>query len=129
VPISFTLDNKAAAPASDRPVNKNQVYKQVDEAASFPGGVQGLYAFLVKTVHYPALAREKNVQGKVFVSFVVEEDGELTGIQVKRGIGAGCDEEAVRALQNSPKWIPARLHGENVKEEYVVPISFSLVKS
>lgn len=127
LPVSFTLDNSAAAPA--KPVDKKQVYTAVDESAQFPGGVDKFYAYLAKTLHYPAAAREKNVQGRVFLSFVVEEDGTLTSLEVKRGIGSGCDEEALRAMQNSPKWIPAKLNGETVREVYTVPINFSLVKS
>jgi protein TonB len=96
--------------------------------ASFPGGLQQLYVYLAKTVKYPPVAREKNVQGKVLLSFVVEDDGTLTDIQVTHGIGSGCDEEALKAMQNSPKWIPAKVGGEYVKQELTIPINFSLVK-
>ena len=127
VPISFTLatgDKKASTVKPlIAPVGNS------DEVASFPGGVEKLYAYLAKTIHYPAAARDKNVQGKVFVSFAVEEDGTLTDVEVARGIGSGCDEEALKAIANGPKWIPGKVNGEAAKTTYTVPINFSLAKS
>ncbi|MEO6632074.1 MAG: energy transducer TonB [Mucilaginibacter sp.] len=85
-----------------------------------------LYKFLGRTVRYPATARENNTQGSVRVSFVVEKDGALTDIKVTRGIGDGCDEEAVRVMKLSPKWIPGSQGGKAVRVVYSIPISFAL---
>jgi TonB family protein len=62
------------------------------------------------------------------VSFVVEKDGSLSQLKVVRGIGAGCDEEAIRALAAGPKWKPGKQNGNVVRQQYTVPINFSLVK-
>jgi protein TonB len=107
----------------------NQVYTAVEQSAEFPGGQNKFASFLAKTIHYPAAARKSNVQGKVFVTFVVEKDGSLDQLKVVRGIGAGCDQEAVRALAASPKWKPGKQDGRVVRQQYTVPINFSLVKA
>ena len=79
-----------------------------------------------KTIRYPAVARENNVQGRVILTFVVERDGSLTDIKVSRGIGDGCDEEAVRVLKASPHWKPGIQNGRPVRVQYSVPIVFAL---
>jgi TonB family protein len=119
VPINFTLvkDDKKAA-----------VHKSVTESGHFPGDNEAIYQYLAKTIHYPAKARENNIQGKVFISFVIEEDGELTDIKVLRGIGGGCDEEAVKAIAASPKWVPGKEDGIAVRQVFTMPISFTLAK-
>lgn len=78
---------------------------------------------------YPAEAVKNNVQGKVFLSFVVEMDGSLTNIKVERRLGSGTDEEAVRVLEESPKWIPGMQNGRPVRVKYNIPISFALNKT
>ena len=70
----------------------------------------------------------KIIQGKVFLTFVVERDGSLTDIKVLRGIGGGCDEEAVRVISASPKWQPGMQDGRAVRTQFTVPINFSLTK-
>jgi periplasmic protein TonB len=104
----------------------NTIFTAVEDNASFPGGIEKFYAYLGKSIHYPAVARENNVQGKVFLTFVVEKDGSLTDIKVLRGIGSGCDEEAVRVIKNSPKWKPGQQNGRVVRQQYTVPINFTL---
>ncbi|NRF38706.1 energy transducer TonB [Pedobacter sp. LMG 31643] len=86
------------------------------------------YDFLKKTVRYPKEAQEKNIQGKVFVSMIVETDGSLTDIKVDRKLGGGTDEEAVRVLKASPKWTPGTQGGKKVRVKYNIPISFTLSK-
>lgn len=104
----------------------NAVFIEVEQAASFPGGFKAFGSYLGKTINYPTIARNKNVQGKVFVQFVVEKDGSLTDMKIKRGIGSGCDEEAVRALKAGPKWAPGKQNGKVVRSQYTVPINFQL---
>ena len=104
----------------------NQIFTAVEKSAEFPGGIEKFYAYLSKTIRYPAVARENNVQGKVFLTFVVEKDGSLTDIKVLRGIGSGCDEEAVRVIKASPKWRPGQQNGRTVRQQYTVPINFQL---
>lgn len=95
---------------------------------AFPGGIDKFYAYLSKAIRFPEAAQEANVQGKVFVSFIVEKDGRLTDIKVERKLGYGTDEEAVRVLKSSPKWTPGIQNGSKVRVKYNIPISFSLAQ-
>ncbi|MGF7041250.1 energy transducer TonB [Mucilaginibacter lappiensis] len=104
----------------------NQIFTSVEQVPEFPGGLDKFGAYLSKAIRYPAVARENGTQGRVIVTFVVERDGSLTDIKVTRGIGSGCDEEAVRVLKNSPKWKPGIQNGRPVRVQYSVPISFTL---
>jgi protein TonB len=104
----------------------NQIFTSVEQVPEFPGGLDKFGAYLGKSIRYPAVARENGTQGRVIVTFVVERDGSLTDIKVTRGIGSGCDEEAVRVLKNSPKWKPGIQNGRPVRVQYSVPISFTL---
>lgn len=111
-------------------VEDTRVYDFVslEQQPSFPGGMDKFYGYLRKTVKYPPMAQENNIQGKVFLSFVVEKDGSLTDIKVERKLGGGTDEEAVRVLRASPKWIPGIQNGKKVRVKYNIPISFTLAQ-
>jgi len=104
----------------------NKIFTAVEKDPSFKGGIEKFYSYLQKNIHYPAVAKENNVQGKVFMTFVVERDGSLTDIKVLRPLGSGCDEEATRVLKASPKWTPGIQNGRPVRVQYTVPISFAL---
>ncbi len=104
----------------------NQIFTSVEKSAEFPGGLDKFGKYLSKNIRYPAVARENNVQGRVIVQFVVERDGSLTDLHVVRSLGSGCDEEAIRVLKNSPKWTPGIQNGRPVRQQYTVPISFTL---
>jgi len=93
---------------------------------TFPGGMDKFYKYLSKSIIYPAMAQEKGTQGKVFVSFVIEKNGMLSDIQVVRKLGDGTDEEAIRVLKSSPKWLPGIQNGHEVRVKYNIPINFSL---
>ena len=75
---------------------------------------------------YPAQARRMGIEGRVFVEFIINKDGSLTEIKFIKGIGAGCDEEAVRVIQSAPAWNPAKQRGKAVKQRYTLPIIFKL---
>ena len=75
---------------------------------------------------YPNQARRMGIEGRVFVQFVVDKDGQLTEIKAVKGIGAGCDEEAVRVLKSAPKWKPGKQRGRPVKVRMILPITFKL---
>lgn len=104
----------------------NEIFTAVEKNAEYPGGLDKFYKYLESTMRYPSVARENNVQGKVFLTFVVEKDGSLTDIKVLRGIGSGCDEEAMRVVRGSKKWTPGQQNGRPVRQQYTVPISFTL---
>jgi len=114
--------------ASPTQEDKVHDFTSLDEAPTYPGGMTQFYQFLKRTVVYPKEAQDKNIQGKVFVSFTVEKDGELTNIKVDRKLGGGADEEAIRVLKLSPHWIPGLLDKKPVRVKYNIPISFSLSK-
>ncbi|RAJ28147.1 energy transducer TonB [Pedobacter cryoconitis] len=114
---------KQAAAVEDTQVHD---FVNLEVQPSFPGGIDKFYSYLSKAIRYPELAQEANVQGKVFVSFIVEKDGALTDIKVERKLGAGTDEEAIRVLKASPKWTPGIQNGRKVRVKYNIPISFSL---
>ena len=75
---------------------------------------------------YPLEARQRGIEGHVFVEFVVNVDGSVSDINVKKGIGAGCDEAAVMAIKTSPKWNPGKQDGVAVKQRLVMPVAFKL---
>jgi len=98
----------------------------LDTPPQFRGGQKKLVRFINKNLEYPAAAEEQGVEGKVFVYFVVEPNGELRNFKVLRGIGSGCDEEALRVLRLSPNWQAGTLNGVEVRSSYVLPITFML---
>ena len=104
----------------------DEIYQIVEEMPAFPGGEDKLIEFVSKNVEYPQEAKEKGVQGRVFVGFVVEKDGSVGNVTLLRGIGHGCDEEAVRVVKMLPKWRPGRHNGEIVRVSYQIPIFFKL---
>jgi len=108
--------------------NTNQIFTAVEKSPSFPGGEGAFGKYLGKNIKYPAVARENNVQGRVILTFVVERDGSLTDIKVVRGIGSGCDEEAIRVLKASPKWTPGIQNCRPVRVQYSIPVNFALAE-
>ena len=102
------------------------VYMFVEQMPAFPGGEEKLIEFVSKNVEYPQEAKEEGVQGRVFVGFVVEKDGSVGDVKLLRGIGHGCDEEAVRVVKMLPKWKPGMHNGEIVRVSYQIPIYFKL---
>lgn len=115
------------APATDpqpsSSTDKVYDYSLVDVVPEFPGGQRELSKYLSGNLKYPATAKQNNIDGKVYLSFIVEKDGQLTDIRVKQGIGGGCDEEAVRLLRNSPRWKPGVLKEMPVRTFYVLPVN------
>jgi len=104
--------------------NQPDVYNTADQMPEYPGGQKGLQNFLARTVRYPIEALQKGIQGKVFVNFVIDETGEVTKIQVAKGVHKSLDQEAVRVVQLMPQWTPGMQDGKAVKVSYTVPISF-----
>ena len=107
--------------------NDQKIYTAVEVSPVFPGGDKGFIHYLIKNIRYPQLAREKNVQGSVYVQFIVEKDGSLSEIKVLRDPGEGLGAEAIRVISGSPKWKPGLQNNVPVRVRYTVPVSFSLV--
>ncbi len=100
-----------------------QILEYVEQMPEFNGNVQ---EYLGKHINYPDAAKENNVEGRVIVRFVVNEDGAITDAKVVRGIGSGCDEEAIRVIKSMPKWKPGKQNGRAVKVWFTQPITFRL---
>jgi protein TonB len=98
----------------------------VEESPSFPGGEEARIRFLQENIEYPQMARESGIQGTVYMTFVVEPSGSVSAVRVLRGIGGGCDEEAIRVIQKMPKWNPGKQRGKPVRVQFTMPIKFTL---
>jgi periplasmic protein TonB len=99
----------------------------VPEMPHFPGTIAEMNAFLVTHIKYPREAKELGIVGIVFLSFVVESDGSITNITIIRGIGGGCEEEAVRVVKSMPTWIPGKQNNIAVRVRLTLPIKFKLL--
>jgi TonB family protein len=106
--------------------NDGNIFTVVEEQPVPEGGMRAFYEYVQKELKYPEQAKNQGIEGRVFVQFVVDRDGSITDVQTIRGIGGGCDEEAVRVIANSPKWVPGKQRGETVKVRMILPITFSI---
>lgn len=98
----------------------------VEQMPEFPGGSEALMSFIQNNIMYPSLAKEQGVQGKVFCSFIVNADGSISNTQVLRGIGSGCDEEAIRVIKKMPNWKPGKQNGRAVRVKVNLPFAFHI---
>ena len=114
------------APEPPKHVEEEKVFDVVEQMPSFPGGNSALMKFLNENIHYPVVAQENGVQGRVVISFVVERDGHITDVQVARSVDPSLDKEAQRVVKSMPKWIPGKQNGSAVRVKYNVPVSFRL---
>lgn len=131
LPVTFSLKDlkKKQADNISEKVEEDEsdlIFMKVDEEPSFPGGEEGLRNYLSENIKYSNVAKNGDIQGKVFVAFVVEKDGSLSNIRLIRDIGGGCGAEAVRVVKNMPKWIPGKQRGKAVRVQYNLPIVFAL---
>ncbi|MEM9982138.1 MAG: energy transducer TonB, partial [Bacteroidota bacterium] len=99
----------------------------LEKLPTFNGGSSAFANYLIKKIHYPTKAKVFGIQGQVFLQFFVEKTGEINEVKVIKGLGYGCDEEAVRALKASPKWLPGMANNRPVRTSVTVPIKFRLV--
>jgi protein TonB len=98
----------------------------VEQQPEFPGGTAALRAFLEKNLRYPAEAARAGVSGRVYLSFVVGANGQISDVTVTKGLGFGCDEEALRVVKTMPRWTPGRQSGRAVKARFNLPLVFAL---
>ncbi len=103
-----------------------EIFTVVEESAAPRGGMAAFYKYVGEKIKYPAQARRMGIEGRVFVEFVIQKDGSLSDVRAIKGIGAGCDEEAVRIIQSAPPWTPGKQRGKPVKQRYTLPIIFKL---
>jgi TonB family protein len=109
--------------------NDRTVFTIVEQMPVFVGGESAMLAYIQKQLNFPKAAVEANVSGRVYVSFVVEVDGKISSVKVLKGIGYGCDEEAIRVISEMPAWIPGKQNGINVAVKYNLPIQYRLKDS
>lgn len=102
------------------------VFMIVEQMPEYPGGDAKKNEYLAKNIVYPEYATKKGIQGTVYVSFIIATDGSVSNVKLLRGIGGGCDEEALRVVREMPKWIPGRQNGEAVRVLYNMPVYFKL---
>lgn len=114
------------AVVEEEEVAEAEIFTVVEDQPSFPGGDEARIRFLQENIKYPQMARESGIQGTVYVTFVVEKNGAVTDVRVLRGIGGGCDEEAVRVIKAMPKWQPGKQRGKPVRVQFNMPIKFTL---
>jgi len=112
--------------AEEEEVSEVEIFTVVEESPTFPGGDAARIKFLQENIKYPQIARESSIQGTVYVTFVVERTGKVTDVRVLRGIGGGCDEEAVRVIKAMPNWNPGKQRGKPVRVQFNMPIKFTL---
>jgi len=105
---------------------EQQIFTVVENDPEFPGGMEALYKYLAQNIKYPQLARDNNITGRVYVTFVVERDGSITGCRVLRDIGGGCGQEAIRVVKSMPKWHPGKQRGKAVRVQFNLPVNFNL---
>lgn len=110
----------------DEEIQEAEIFTVVESMPEFPGGPQAMMEFIARNIKYPPMARESGIQGRVFVNFVVEPNGSVTNVNVLRGIGGGCDEEAIRVVETMPKWTPGRQRGKAVRVSFNLPVRFTL---
>ncbi|SFB94201.1 protein TonB [Flexibacter flexilis DSM 6793] len=119
VPTHGDGDGVIAAPAAE------EVFTVVEQQPAFPGGMEEMMRFMSKNTKYPSAAQRAEVQGKVYVQFVVGSDGTIRDVQVVRGLGFGCDEEAIRVVKSMPNWNPGKQGGRAVSVKYTLPFNFT----
>lgn len=107
-------------------VEEEEVFYIVENMPEFPGGDVALRTYIVQNVKYPEIAKENGLSGKVFVQFVINQKGEVQDVKIARGVDPALDKEAIRVVQNLPKWKPGSQRGKPVKVSYTVPINFQL---
>lgn len=112
---------------SDEENDDSEVYTgAVEVQPEYPGGINAMYDFIQKNLKYPESAKNKGIEGRVFIQFVVEKDGSLTSFQVLRGVSDDIDAEAVRVLKMMPKWKPGMKDGKPVRVQFTMPFNFKI---
>lgn len=128
VKINVEVDQKTQIEVYVPPVREEEevveaeIFTVVESMPEYPGGPEEMMRFIAQNIKYPPIARESGIQGRVFVNFVVEPNGSVSNVKVLRGIGGGCDEEAIRVVQSMPKWTPGRQRGKAVRVSFNLPV-------
>jgi periplasmic protein TonB len=126
VATSYEMKGIKSRTMEDIETEEAEIFMVVEQMPEFPGGQEKLHAFLTENIKYPESAKESGIQGTVYVTFIVRKDGRISNAKILRGIGADCDEEALRVVNKMPSWKPAKQRGKNVDVQFNLPIGFKL---
>ncbi|QIA08215.1 energy transducer TonB [Draconibacterium halophilum] len=127
LPINFALDGGSSKQKKiARGEGSDAIFFIVEDMPEFPGGDEALRKYIANAITYPEIAHTKEIEGKVYVSFVVEKDGSIGNAKIERGVDPSLDKEALRVVKSLPKWKPGKQRGEPVRVQYTVPINFAL---
>jgi len=107
-------------------VREEPEFLVVEDMPEFPGGDKAMFKYIADNINYPKEALKHKIEGRVTIQFVIDEEGNVVDAKVLKGIGYGCDEEALRVVNSMPKWKPGKQRGDNVRVRFVLPIRFVL---
>jgi protein TonB len=118
----FTMGNTV-----NEPQDSSMVYDFPEQMAHFPGDADAMDLFIRKNLYYPPKLKAAGIQGKVYIQFIVEKDGSISNITIRRGCqNAELDQEAINVIKKMPNWIPGTMRGKKVRVKQTVPVKFSL---
>ncbi len=120
------LEPEPAPAVIEEAPKEEEPFTYVEQMPSFPDGTEAMYKYIYDKIKYPAIARENGISGQVIVQFVVSKEGDISKAKVVRGIGGGCNEEALRVVNGMPKWKPGKHNGRAVPVTFTLPIKFVL---
>jgi periplasmic protein TonB len=124
--LSSEIGPNSTGLSDESKTDSEPVFMIVENQPTPMGGMETFFEYIQKNLKYPEQARKLGIEGKVFVEIIVGPDGKLTHVKAVKGIGGGCDEEAVRVISNSPKWQPGLQDGKAVNVKMMLPITFKL---
>ena len=116
--------SEALPPEEEEQEDTEEIFTIVEKKADFPGGTAKLMDFLKKELNYPQVAIDNNIQGRVYVEFVVNKDGSIQDVKVARGVDPSLDNEAIRVVKKMPKWTPAEQRGKTCRSRFSLPVLF-----
>jgi len=123
-PKQLFRDDMPNALQHEQQLQDNRVFGAYEQPPTFPGGTKALFSFIRTNLKMPAKAKKAGISGRVFVAFTVEDTGEIKYVNIVKGLGFGCDQEAVRLINSMPNWKPGTISGKPVRVRFNLPISF-----
>jgi protein TonB len=108
--------------------SSDEIFDMVDEFPEFPGGIEAWGNFMKNNLKYPESAKDKGIEGTVYITFIINKDGSVSDAEILRGIGGGCDKEALRVVNASPNWNPGKKDGKIVRSRMRLPVQYALGK-
>jgi len=124
--FSAVLHLNISAQADSVKADTNTIFRIAEQMPEFPGGETALMTYLQKNLKYPNLAKDSGIEGKVWVSFIIDKEGAVKDVKVLKSIGGGCDEEAIRVIKMMPRWKPGIQDGKPVSVQFRIPVIFTL---